>query len=75
MNRFDAIRAELEDIRDREVIRLFRLSRRAADRGCSDRLCVQIRNEAWCLQRMEPEILLYPFHNWKFAFNRGREFQ
>lgn len=68
MNRLMEICRELEEIRDREATRLFRLSRKAAEHGCSDRLCVEIRKEGWKVQRMFPENLLFPFNEWKFAF-------
>ena len=68
MKRLVEIMEELEGIRDREAIRLWRLSRRAAAHGCSMALCVRIREEGWRIQKMNPEDLLNPFHRWDFAF-------
>lgn len=72
MNRLKEIYRELEEIRDREATRLFRLCRKALERGCSEELCCKIRIEAWRVQRMQPEQLLYPFNGWHYAF-RGVE--
>ncbi len=71
MNRLGEIYRELEEIRDREAIRLFRLSRKAAEHGCSDKLCVLLRAEGWMVQKMQPEQLLYPFNEWYYAFRFG----
>lgn len=71
MKRLDEMYAELEEMRDREAIKLFRLSRKAAERGCSLALCVRIREEGWCVQRIQPEQLLNPFLKWEFAFKFG----
>lgn len=68
MNRLRQIYWELVQIRDREATRLWRLARKAAEHGCSDRLCVAIRAEGWKVQKMQPEQLLDPFNEWKYAF-------
>lgn len=68
MNRFREIYLELEEIRDREAIRLFRLARKALLHGCSERLAVRIQNEGWKVQRMYAGDLLNPFNKWEFAF-------
>ena len=68
MERLKEIARELEEIRDREALRLFRLSRKALEHGCSEELCIRIRNEAWKVQRMYPDHLLNPFNKWEWAF-------
>lgn len=68
MNRLDEIYVELEEIQDQEATRLWRLARRAIAHGCSERLCIQIRNEGWAVKRMNPEDLLNPFLVWRWAF-------
>lgn len=73
MKRLYEIRCRLVEVRDREAIRLFRLSRNAAAHGCSDQLCSMIRMEAFVIQRMDPEQLLNPFSKWNYAFKFGRE--
>lgn len=68
MNRLEEIYREVEEIRDREATKLFRLSRKAVAHGCSVGLCVRIRNEAWKVYHANPEDLLNPFLKWEFAF-------
>lgn len=71
MKRLDEIRRELEQIREREAIKLWRLSRRAAAHGCSEALCTRIRLEGWVVQKCHPEELLSPFTSFEFAFKFG----
>lgn len=68
MNRFDEIINELDDIRNREAIRLWRLARRAAAHGCSDVLVSEIREEGWKVWRIDVGDLLNPFIVWRWAF-------
>lgn len=68
MNRLTEIYYELQEIRDREATKLFRLSRKAMEHGCSLPFCVRIRSEAWALRGINPEKLLDPFIVWEFAF-------
>ena len=60
-NRLIAIRHELEDMVEREAMRLFRLARRAEAKGCSAKLVNDIREEAFALDinyKSYPERLL-----------------
>ena len=68
MHILDKIYREVEQIRDREAIRLWRLARKAAEHGCSDRLCCRIRNEGWKVKNMYPDHLINPFNEWEWAF-------
>lgn len=71
MKRLVEITQQIENIRDQESIRLFRMARRAAAHGCSERMVTMIREEAWHLRRMAPDGLLNPFQRWEFAFRCG----
>lgn len=68
MNVLAKIYREVEQIRDREALRLWRLARKAAEHGCSEALCVRIRNEGWKVKKMYPDHLINPFNDWEFAF-------
>ena len=68
MKRLKEITRQLEQIQDREAVRLWRLARKAMAHGCSERLCIQICNEGWAVKRMNPEDLLNPFLMWRWAF-------
>ena len=68
LKRVVEISRELEEIRDREAVKLWRLARKAMLHGCSERLCIQIRNEGWAVKRLNAEDLLNPFIMWRFAF-------
>lgn len=68
MKRIDEIRYELIQIQAKEAFKVYRLARRAKQHGCTDRLVEKIRDEGTRLCRMNPEDLLYPFHDWKYAF-------
>ena len=74
MNILDEIYREVEQIRDREAIRLWRLARKAAAHGCSEEFCSRIRNEGWRVKQMYPDHLINPFNDWEFAFKFGRGF-
>ena len=71
MGRLTEIYYEVEEIRDREAMRLFRLSRKAMEHNCSLPFCVRIRQEAWKLKGIDPADLLDPFIAWEFAFKIG----
>jgi len=73
MNRLKEIYRELEEIRDREAIRLWRLARKAEKHGCSEWLCTRIRMEGWSIHRIQLDQLLNAFNKWEFAFKFGRE--
>lgn len=68
MDRLSEIYNELQEIRDREAMKLFRLSRKAMEHDCPLPFCVRIRSEAWALGGINPEKLLDPFITWEFAF-------
>lgn len=68
IDRLYEIASELEDIRSREAVRLWRLARRAAAHGCSESLVSEIREEGWKVWRIDVGDLLDPFIEWRWAF-------
>lgn len=58
---------ELEAMRDRECLKLWRIARRAEQRGLL-RLARDIRLEAAALKVTAPENLLNPFQRFRWAF-------
>lgn len=58
---------ELEAMRDRECLTLWRIARRAERRGLL-RLARDIRLEASALKATAPENLLNPFQRFRWAF-------
>lgn len=65
---------QLQEIAEREAMKLFRLARRCEEHGVSANIIVDIRNEAHELHMTGyPERLLDPFKVWKYAFKGEKE--
>lgn len=63
------IRGQLEEIAEREAMKLFRMARRLKEHGGSEETVSAIRNEAFELHNTGyPERLIDPFKTWKYAF-------
>lgn len=60
MKELKEIKQKLEEIIERKYIRLWRLARRAENKGCSPALVNAIRNEGWEIYHMRnyPERIL-----------------
>lgn len=59
---------ELEEIRDRECVRLWRLARRCEKHGVRQSVVQLIRFEAAEIKSMCPENIIFPFRCFRFAF-------
>lgn len=63
------IRARLEEISEKEAMKLYRMARRLQKKGGSSETVAKIREEANELHMNHyPENLMNPFKIWKFAF-------
>lgn len=63
------IKARLEEISEKEAMKLYRMARRLQKHGGSSETVAKIREEASELHmNAYPERLLDPFKVWKFAF-------
>lgn len=63
------IRARLEEISEKEAMKLYRMARRLQKHGGSSETVEKIREEANELHMNHyPENLMNPFKVWKFAF-------
>lgn len=63
------IRARLEEISEKEAMKLYRMARRLQKHGGSSETVAKIREEANELHMNHyPENLMNPFKVWKFAF-------
>ena len=63
------IKARLEEISEKEAMKLYRMARRLQKHGGSSETVARIREEANELHMNHyPENLMTPFKVWKFAF-------
>jgi hypothetical protein len=66
------IRRQLEWMAGEESNRLYRLARRAEEHSCSQEVVSNIKDEAYELGQMNPEVLMDPFfeftHNYAFKW-------
>ena len=68
-NELRAIRAQLQEIAEKEATKLFRLAWRMTAHGCDPAEIEKCRVEARELHLMGfPERLLDPFKTWNYAF-------
>lgn len=74
MKELKAIRRKLEDMAEKEAIRLFRLARRAEKHGCRPGTVAKIREEAWWLNK---EGTAYPDRllRWQFEYEMKYAFK